>query len=107
MMEHDDSTQDAEMIKRVLQKVIDEMDEMESSRVMPEHMKPKMEMTKVEMAPKEETPMDEEEGLDPAIMQSLMDKASSADENGATEEDSLEGLDPEIAAAVMKKKGMK
>jgi hypothetical protein len=114
-MSHDDMSQDAAMIKKVLQKVIDEMDMMESDRLMPDHMKPKMVAAKVDvMSPKSEHEMSEdsdmeseEHELDPEIMKQLMDKAGSADENGSTEEDSMEGLDPEIAAAVMKKKGMK
>lgn len=108
-MQHEDAAQDSEMIIKVLQKVIDDMRSMESDRLMPEHMKPKVEMAKVDvMAPKAEEPMDEESSdLDPEILSQLMEKAGSADESGATPDDGLNDLDPEIADVVRSKKGMK
>lgn len=98
-----------EMIKSVLQKVIDEMNGLESDRIMPEHKKPKMMAAKVEtVAAPEEMAMDEEESeLDPEILSQLMQKADGADENGASEEDRLEEFDPEISEAIKRKKGMK
>lgn len=43
-MEHDDKMQDMDMIKSVLQKIVDEMNQFESDRIMPEDRKAKMAM---------------------------------------------------------------
>jgi hypothetical protein len=110
-MQHNDEAQDAQMIISVLQKVIDDMKSMESDRLMPDHMKPKVEMAKIDVAaPKEDTSMPEDEqdsDLDPDILSKLMDKANSADDNGATPEDNVDELDPDIADIIRNKKAMK
>lgn len=110
-MQQDDNTQDPQMIIQMLQKVINDMKSMEADRLMPDHMKPKVEMAKVDvMAPKDDMPMDDSDqssDLDPEIMKQLMDKANHADDSGSTPDDSMNELDPEIADAVRAKKGMK
>lgn len=112
-MMHEDGKQDMDMISTVLRKVADEMEQMESDRIMPDHMKPKMEMTSVSMAKPEEMPMDEsmpddqDSSLDPEILKQLMDKAGEADDNGATPDDHLDEFDPEVAALIRQKKELK
>lgn len=103
MMPHEDMSQDKDMIKAVLQKIIDEMDTMESDRIMPEGRKPKA----VEMEVKTMHPMDEEmesDELDPSVLSELMSKAGEADETGALPEDRESDLPPEIRDAVNRKK---
>lgn len=115
MLEHNDEMQDLDMIKRVFQKVVSDMEQMESDRLMPDHMKPKMEVAKIDVtSPTSEHEMSEspemeseEHELDPEILNQLMDKANSADDEGSTEEDHVDELDPELADAVRKKKAMK
>ncbi len=106
MMPHEDMSQDKDMIKSVLQKIIDEMDMMESDRIMPESRRPKMMKMEVE-AVKPMDEMEDEEGLDPAVLGELMNKAEEADESGELPEDKEMGLPPEIAEAVKRKKEMK
>lgn len=106
MMPHDDKTQDADMIKTVLQKIIDEMNGLESDRIMPEERKPKMVKTEVEVM----KPMEEEmesDDLDPNVLGELMSKAGEANESGELPEDRESDLPPEIAEAVKRKKEMK
>lgn len=106
MMPHEDMSQDKDMIKSVLQKIIDEMDTMETERIMPEHRRPKMmKMEVAAMKPAEEE-MESDE-LDPAVLGELMNKAGEADESGALPEDRESDLPPEIAEAVKRKKEMK
>lgn len=101
-MPHEDMSQDKDMIKSVLQKIIDEMDTMESDRIMPEHRRPKMMKMEVEaVKPMEDM---ESEELDPAVLGELMNKADQADESGALPEDHENDLPPEIADAVRRKK---
>lgn len=123
MLEQDDSKQDMDMISTVLRKVADEMEQMESDRIMPDHMKPKVEVAHLSMGagipnPNEnkaetfdqaepETQMNQHEPLDPAVLKELMDKAGQADDEGATEDDHLDEFDPEIAALIRKKKETK
>lgn len=98
-----DMNQDKDMIKSVLQKIIDEMDTMESDRIMPESRRPKA----VEMEVKTAQPMDEEmesDELDPNVLGELMSKAGEADESGALPEDRESDLPPEIRDAVSRKK---
>lgn len=107
MMPHEDVKQDKDMIKSVLQKIIDEMDMMESDRIMPEHRKPKMVKTEVEVVkPAEEMEMESDE-LDPAVLSELMNKAGEANESGELPEDQEMDLPPEIADAVKRKREMK
>lgn len=106
-MPHDDMNQDKDMIKSVLQKIIDEMDMIESDRIMPEHRKPKMVKMEMEtVKPAEEMDMESDE-LDPAVLGELMNKAGEADELGELPEDKESDLPPEIAEAVKRKKEMK
>ena len=115
MPQHDDQAEDADMIKQVLQKIIDEMDGLEAGRI---HPKMAIQKTEVIGAPHDEsaenpaeeaseTPEEENaEGLDPDVLKQLMDKAGSADDSGATPDDQMSDLHPDIAMAVRKKKGL-
>lgn len=106
MMPHEDTHQDADMIKTILQKIIDEMNTMESDRIMPDERKPKVMAAKVDVmapAPDEE----ESDELDPNVLGELMNKAGEADESGELPEDKESDLPPEIADAVRRKKEMK
>lgn len=105
-MPHDDKAQDADMIKSVLQKIIDEMGTMEADRIMPEHRKPKMVKMEVETVKPMEEEMEDEE-LNPEILSELMDKAGEADETGELPEDRENDLPSEIVEAVKRKKEMK
>ncbi len=116
MMPHDDMPQDAEMIKTVLQKIIDEMNGLESNRIMPESRKPKMVAAQVDIAAKPEegspqeesmeSPEEESSEMNPEVLKQLMDKAGQADESGAMPEDHADELHPAIADLIRKKKGM-
>lgn len=104
-MPQDNMSQDKDMIKSVLQKIIDEMDMMETERIMPEHRRPKMMKMEAEVVrPQEDM---ESEELDPTVLGELMSKAGEADESGALPEDRESDLPPEIAEAVKRKKEMK
>lgn len=97
-----------DMIKEVLQKIIDEMEGLETDRIMPEYRKPKAVAVEVEATSKPEE-MDEmmeedEAGLDPAVLDELMSKADEADETGALPEDDVSDLPPEINDAVRRKR---
>lgn len=102
MMPHDDKPQDMDMIKTVLQKIVDEMNTMESDRIMPDSRKPKA----MAMEIKTTQPMDEMESdeLDPTVLSELMNKAGEADESGALPEDRENDLPPEIRDAISRKK---
>ncbi len=107
MMPHNDEPQDMNMIKNVLQKIIDEMNMMESDRIMPESRKPKMVKMEAEVVkPVEEMEMEGEESeeLDPAVLSELMAKAGEADEMGELPEDKESDLPPEISEAVRRRK---
>lgn len=101
-MPHEDMSQDKDMIKSVLQKIIDEMDMMETDRIMPESRKPKMMKMEVETVKPLDDMQDEE--LDPAVLGELMTKAGEADESGALPEDQMSDLPPEIREAVSRRK---
>lgn len=102
MMPHEDMSQDKDMIKSVLQKIIDEMDMMETERIMPESRRPKMMKMEVEaVKPSEDMESDE---LDPSVLDELMSKAGEADESGALPEDRESDLPDEIRDAVSRKK---
>ena len=108
MLEQADS-QEKDMIKSVLQKIIDDMNSYEADRIMPMERKPKTvvaEVKSVEAEPMEEME-DDEEGLNPDILSQLLDKAEKASPEGETEEDTEEGLDPEIAQLVREKRKAK
>lgn len=106
MMPHDDAPQDMDMIKNVLQKIVDEMNAMESDRIMPESRKPKAMAMEVKAVQPAEEEMESEE-LDPNVLGELMNKAGEADESGELPEDRESDLPPEIAEAVKRKKELK
>lgn len=109
MMPQDNKSQDADMIKTILQKIIDEMNTMESDRIMPEDRKPKVMAAKVDVMTPDHMdgePQDDSE-LDPSVLKDLMDKAGQADDSGSLPEDQNSDLPPEIADAVKRKKEMK
>lgn len=111
MMPHDDEKQDVDMIKTVLQKIIDEMNEMESQRMLPDgHPSKHVEIAaKVEPSenPEEESmesPEEEASEHDDGALSDLLGKADHADEEGALPEDHEEELPPEIQALVAEKR---
>jgi len=107
MLEHDDAKQDVDMIKTVLQKIIDDMTEYEADRIMPEERKPKeviAEVKSIEAHPMDEMDMETDEELNPDVLSQLLEKAGSASLEGETEEDVEDGLDPEIAKLVREKR---
>ncbi len=97
-----------DMIKTILQKIIDEMNTLESDRIMPDDRKPKA--VEVEIAATSAKPEGiegtDEEGLDPTVLTDLMAKADEADETGALPEDAANDLPPEISEAVRRKKAL-
>lgn len=107
--QHADEAEDADMIKSVLQKIIDEMDGLEANRIHPK-MAMQMDITKApEGSPEEEKGEDpsmeqDEADLDPEILSKLMDKAGTADDSGELPEDKSAGLPDSVMAAVNKKK---
>lgn len=132
MPQHDDQTEDANIIKQVLQKLIDEMDSLEAGRIHPKMMAKVDVMTPKDgdssdpqmMAyggaagipdpmgnhaenPEEAEPEDQfnqHEGLDPEILKKLLDRAGQADESGSESEDEFLDLPPAVADAVRKKR---
>ena len=104
MLSNENDSRD--MIKEILQKIIDEMGTLESDRIMPEHRRPKSIALEVETAipVSEESSIEDDEDLDPTVLDELMTKADSADETGALPEDMEDGLPPEISEAVRRKK---
>lgn len=116
--DHADEAQDAEMISSVLQKIVDEMHGLEADRILPAHKKPGYAHGEV-VAPEhpaenhaetldEAEPENEANELDPEILESLMEKAEHANEDGSTEEDEMADLPPTIVEAIrLKKKEMK
>lgn len=106
MMPQEDQHQDADMIKTILQKIIDEMNTIEADRIMPEDRKPKIMAAKVDVMSPEtmEGEPENEDGLDPAVLKDLLDKAGQADESGSMPEDRESDLPPEIRDAVNRRK---
>lgn len=106
---HDDEAQDAQMIEQVLQKVIDQMHSMEAGRIHPKVVDAKV--TAVVPKPNEQESMEgqeepqDENGLNPDVLKTLLDKAGSADESGATPDD-MSDLHPGLADIVRNKKKM-
>lgn len=105
MMPQEDESQEKDMISMVLRKVADEMDKMDADSFLPDHMKPKVEVA-VNAAPSPDMPMDDdsEASDDPSMLSGLMDKAGTADADGALPEDKQDDVDPAIAAIVAQKK---
>lgn len=95
-----------DMIKEILQKIIDEMGTLESDRIMPEHRRPKAMALEIKTATPhiEELEIEDEEDLDPTILNELLTQADTADETGALPEDATDDLPPEISEAVRRKK---
>lgn len=105
MQEHSDESQDMDMIKSVLQKIIDQMDQMEADNLMPEARKPKVVEATVEASPMDMSMDDDGSDSDDAsLLPSLMDKAKDADDEGALPEDKQEDVDPAIASIIAEKK---
>jgi len=111
MMPHEDEKQDVDMIKTVLQKIIDEMNDMESQRMLPDgHPAKHVEIAaKVspEGSPEEESmesPEQESSEHDDGALSDLLGKADQADETGAMPEDHEEDLPPEISALIAEKR---
>jgi len=104
MLEQADS-QEKDMIKSVLQKIIDDMNSYEADRIMPEARKPKAVVAEVKSIEAEpiEAELDDE-GLNPEVLAQLMETAEKASPEGETDEDMEEGLDPEIARLVQEKR---
>ena len=93
-----------DMIKEILQKIIDEMGTLESDRIMPEHRRPKAMKIEVESATPVVSKEIEDEELDPSVLSELMNQAGNADETGALPEDTENDLPPEISEAVRRKR---
>lgn len=106
-MPHEDASQDADMIKTILQKIIDEMNTMESDRIMPDDRKPKVMAAKVDVMTPDHSDEQDSDELDPNVLGELMNRAGEADESGELPEDKESDLPPEIADAVRRKKEMK
>lgn len=104
MLEHEDQKQDTDMIKSVLQKIINEMNEFEADRIMPEERKPKAVMAEVKTVEPVESEEMDTEGLSPEVLSELMTKAESADEEGNLPEDQEDSLPSELANLVREKK---
>ncbi len=101
--QHDDSGDDMDMIKQVLQKIIDEMDGMEADRFSPSSAKPKAIEAHIEAHPMDSMP--EDDGDDTGTMlPDMMQKAGSADSEGMLPEDKESDVPPELAAIIAEKK---
>lgn len=108
MLPHEDANQDVDMIKTVLQKIIDEMTDMESQRMLPDgHPSKHVEIAakiEPEGSPEEESMESPEEEHDEGALSDLLGKADHADEQGMLPEDHEEELPPEIQALVAEKR---
>lgn len=123
-MPQDDEMQESketDMIKSTLQKLIDDMNSMESNRISPPASSPDMQQpsgmflgggipkpneNKAEMYPEAEpeTQENQHEPLDEHVLTELLDKASHADDEGGTHDDYMDEFDPDIAALIRSKK---
>lgn len=97
---HSDEQQDESMIKDVLQKIIDEMDGLEAQRINPK-------AAVVKKAEVVQEPQVDDSDLDPSVLNELLSKVDSADENGELPEDKALGLPDEVMLAIKKKREMK
>lgn len=110
MMPHDDEKQDVDMIKTVLQKIIDEMTDMESQRMLPDGHPAKHVEVSAQVEPENpqeesmESPEEESSEHDDGALSDLLGKADQADESGSMPEDHEEELPPEIQAVIAEKK---
>ncbi len=96
-----------DMIKMILQKIIDEMNTLESDRIIPDDRKPKAVKVEVESAIPLAVEGEEDEDLDPTVLTDLMTKAGEADETGALPDDIEGDFPPEINDAVRRRKQVK
>lgn len=115
MMEHDDKMQDMDMIKSVLQKIVDEMNSFEADRIMPDDKKQKASVMEIraEGIPGEEVlESPEEKANEPlefykgslGIPRSNENKAESFDEAEPENEfNQHEDLDPTVLSELLKK----
>lgn len=120
----DSDMPDLDSIKQSLMKVIDQMDQMESQRLLPDGhpLKAKAPEPAAGVDPNsapslggpsdgaigDDEPDTDDSGLDSGVLSQLMDKASSVDDSGASPDDEAEAnLPPEIVAAVAAKKKVK
>lgn len=112
MMPHEDEHQDVDMISTVLRKIADEMQDMESQRMLPDGHPMKHVEIAAKVEPSEGSPAEEsmespdEEGSehDDGALNDLLGKADHADQDGALPEDHEEELPPEIQALVAEKR---
>src|SRR5216684_1717039 len=110
---HDEMNQDADMIKNVLQKIIDEMNGLEANRIHPKMMSAKVavvpghdESAENPTEEASETPEEEKSELDPEVLKQLMDKAGTTDDSGSEPNDHMDELPSSLADMVRKKKGL-
>lgn len=103
-MEQEDMPQDVDMVRNVLQKIIDEMDTMEAGRIHPKMVDAKMTTVDPKEEPMAEEMPEESGELDPTVLKSLLDKAGSSDDSGALPEDGDMDLPPSLRDAVRKKR---
>lgn len=109
--------EDNDLVKGVLQKMIDDMNGLEAERIRPKVtvMKlsdgssgiPRPDENEAE-TPREAEPENMEnqhEPLDPKVLKELMDKATNADDDGSLPEDQENAFPEEIQAALDKKRG--
>ena len=108
-------TQDMDIIKNGLQQIIDQMESLETNRILPDGhpnktMAPDPTSADGSVSPDagDTSSMppegDDSSAMDPKVLDELMNKASASDSEGSTPDDATEGLPPEIVAAVAKKK---
>lgn len=119
-------SQETDMIKSTLQKLIDDMNAMESDRIsppapeaaaMPDEMdkapglflgagisRPNENHAEMYPEAEPETQENQHEPLDESVLNALLDKASHADDEGGTHDDYMDEFDPDVAAAIRKKK---
>jgi hypothetical protein len=106
MLEHADEQQDKDMIKSVLQKIIDDMNSYEADRIMPMERKPKAVEVEVKS---EEMPEDSDEVLNLykgsyGIAKPNENKAESYEEAAPENQfNQHEELDPTILSELLKK----
>lgn len=120
MVPHDDMSQDADMIKSVLQKICDEMDSMEANRIHPKMTVMKLSEgsegipnpnensaeTPMQAEPEDHEGEDNQHGpLDSNVLQQLLEKATTADDQGSLPEDQENAFPSEIQDAINKKRG--
>jgi hypothetical protein len=109
MKEEAQESSQIDMIKSTLQQIIDEMNDMESQRILPEGHSAKRVEISADIKPEVETPEENvieggQEELDPAVLKELISKAGESDSEGNLPEDQESEFDPEIAKLIAEKK---